>query len=66
MSYIQALLINWVALISNIALLGLGSLWLFQNFGWFIAGVITATAIVTGFMSGDIVIVFNDEDDVDE
>ena len=62
MSYIQALIINWIAFISNVALIGLGSFWLFQNFGWFIAGVITAVAIITGFMSGDIVIVFDDED----
>lgn len=54
-------MINIVAFISNLALLVAGSVWLFQTFGWFTAGVVTAIALISGFNTVDIIVI-DDED----
>lgn len=42
------MLVNFVAIISNFTLIGLGTWWMYNHCGWFAAAVTLAIALISG------------------
>jgi len=50
----KQLFIVIIGILSNFILLGCGAAFLYQTFGWELAGIVTAIATITGFMSTEV------------